>query len=80
MTVYDTRYVRVEAGGNMLVIHHPFKGNGSEPDPPSTSNLCDVALPRPMTVHAANGTLVCTKCVRFRDCGIGRRTRVYIVS
>ena len=72
-------HVRVEAGGNMLVIHNAFKGNGSEPDPLS-SNMCDVALPKPMTVHAANGTLVCKTCVRFRDCGIGRRTRVYIVS
>ena len=73
---------RVEAGGNMLVIHHPFEANGaSEPDhAPPVSELCDVALPWAMTVHAANGSLVCTKCARFRDCGIGRQTRVYTVS
>ena len=75
---------RVEAGGNMLVIHHPFKANGgSEPPdhaPPPVSELCGVALPWAMTVHAANGSLVCTKCARFRDCGIGRQTRVYTVS
>jgi hypothetical protein len=81
-TAYDTRqkYVRVEAGGNMLVIHRPMKGNGSEADPSLTSRYCDVGLPRPMTVHAANGSLICTKCARFRDCGIGRRTQVYILT
>ena len=66
--------MRVEAGGNMLVIHHPFKAV------PPVSELCDVALPWAMTVHAANGSLVCTKCTRFRDCGIGRQTRVYTVE
>ena len=65
-----TTSTRVDAGGNMPVVHRPK----------AAALGCDVSLPRPMAVHAANGSLVCAHCAEFRDCGIGRRTQAYIVS
>ena len=66
---------RVEAGGNLLVVHR--KGATA-----TTSGDCQVRLPRAMVVRDATdgGSLVCAKCVQFDDCRLGSETRVYTVA
>jgi hypothetical protein len=74
-TSVHTAETRVEAGGNMLIIHLSNKWTADRPPP-----TCEVALPFAATVRATNGSLVCTGCTQFTDCAIGRRTQVYVVT
>jgi hypothetical protein len=66
---------RVEAGGNMLVVHHALK-----PSAAAAPLTCTVSLPRALIVHATNGRVVCTNCTEFEDCAIATRTQVYLVE
>ena len=74
-TSVHTAETRVEAGGNVLIVHLSNKWTADQPPP-----TCEVALPFAATVHARNGSLVCTDCTQFTDCAIGRRTQVYTVT
>jgi hypothetical protein len=71
---FDT--MRVEAGGNLLVIHHAVKSQQTL----RPGANCTVLLPRSATVSLANGSQVCERCTQFTDCEIERQTRVYVVS
>ena len=76
---------RVEAGGNMLVVHHATTsaaaGAGHGIDVASGDEACTVLLPWPATVRfAGNGSVLCSGCVQFVDCGIVTHTQVYTVS
>jgi hypothetical protein len=73
-TVEGQPNVRVEAGGNMLVIHHAPVAPAASPPPlvhphADGSEPCTVKLPQNVTaVHNANGTMVCSACSQFTDC------------
>jgi hypothetical protein len=75
-TSVHTAETRVEAGGNILIVHLSNKWAPKQPPP---ARACEVALPFPATVHRSNGSLVCTGCTHFMDCAIGQRTQVYTV-
>jgi len=77
-TEVSTATTRVEAGGNMLVVHHSLK-----PSARNSSGVaaCEVLLPRRVAVrNAVDGSIVCNGCDRFTDCAIESETRVYLVS
>ena len=82
-----TPTTRVEAGGNMLVIHHATSAAAGadsasdDIDVASGDDACTVLLPWPATVRfAGNGSVVCSGCAQFVDCGITTHTQVYTMS
>ena len=74
-----TANTRVEAGGNMLVIH---RAAASAAKVQASAGGCEVRLPATFAnvTWASNGSLVCAECASFVDCGITQRTTVYLVS
>ena len=70
-----TNATRVEAGGNLLLVHVPTHGA-------SLVGRCEVRLPpgRKLRVRRANGTEVCGDCDRFTDCEVERAAQVYVLS
>jgi hypothetical protein len=68
---------RVEAGGNMLVVHRAGATNTTT----ASGGGCQVQLPKAMAVRdAADGTLICASCAEFSDCRVGEETRVYLLG
>ena len=69
---------RVEAGGNMLVIHRAGATNTTTT---ASGGGCQVRLPKATTVRdATDGTLICARCAEFSDCRVGKETRVYLLG